>query len=404
MRRKDRQLHRSPATAPANQLPRPWAIRNAANGGVPVIKRFGDIGVSKAGDPWWGLEGGAGTFQEFAAELKKIGPVPELRVEIHSYGGSVTVGKGIHDKLLEHPANKTAVIYGICASAATYAALACDHIQIPANSFYLIHNSTGGCWGTAKDMGQCKSMLDVADESIAALYAAHTGKSIEEIRVIMDADTWMTGADAVEFGLATEVVEPITVDPEKRTAPENYRPALLNTMPEGARAWFDMSRISNAHRAFTPSTMQTTAPTPTNAATQPTAPAVSAAPTQPIAVAPVNTAPIAPVAPVEPVVPVNAAPSVPVAPAAPVAPVNAAPVITLTQEQLNGMITNAANAAVTAHVTNQAALAGHGITQQNLGGAQPVANVVPPEAPSAAATPRQSVVNALSKLPVFGSK
>jgi ATP-dependent protease ClpP protease subunit len=357
MRRKDRHLHRSTALAPSNAQPRPWAIRNAANG-VPVIELFGDIGVSKAGDPWWGLEGGAGTFQEFAAELKKIGNVPELRVEIHSYGGSVTVGKGIHDKLLEHPANKTAVIYGICASAATYAALACQKVQIPANSFFLIHNSSGGCWGNAEDMRQCAAMLDVADDSIAALYAARTGKSLEEIQDIMDADTWMDGNAAVALGLADEVIEPITVDPEKLTAPENYRPALLNTMPEGARAWFDMSRISNAARAPLPMLKPNTPLF--NAATESPPAGGSGAPAQPAA------------APAAPAAPVNAAPVNAVPPAAPAAP------------DLATQITNAVNAAVAplqAEIKRLTDLSNHGITPQNLGGAQPVAAVAT-EAPA----------------------
>lgn len=360
MRRDLRKLSRSPANRPAASQPRLWNIVNNA-GGVPTIELFGDIGASKEGDPWWGMEGGAGTFQEFAAELKKIGNVPDLRVEIHSYGGSVVVGKGIHDKLLEHPANKTAVIYGICASAATYAALACQKVQIPANSFFLIHNSSGVVFGNANDMRQAADMLDVADDSIAALYAARTGKSIEEIQDIMDADTWMSGTDAVALGLADEVIEPITIDPATRPAPENFRPAMLNSMPVEARAWFDMSRISNATRVPLPiAPMQTTAPAPTNAAPSTTAPAVSAAPV----ITPVNTVPEV-TQPIVQAAPVNAAP----------------PVITLTQEQLQGMITNAAQAAVTAHVQNQAALNAHGVTPQNLGGAQPVAGVVPVEAP-----------------------
>lgn len=406
MRRKDRLLTRTPAS-PANQAPRPWAIRNAANGGVPVIELFGDIGVSKQGDPWWGLEGGAGTFQEFAAELKKIGNVPELEVEIHSYGGSVVVGKGIHDKLLEHPANKTARIYGICASAATYAAMACQKIQIPANSFFLIHNSTGICYGTAADMEQCSDMLEIADESIAALYAARTGKSIEEIRDIMDRDTWMNGTDAVALGLADEVIEPIAVDPAKLAAPENFRPALLNAMPEPARAWFDMSRISNAARAPLPM-LKPSIPLFNAATDSPPAGGSGAPAPQPAAAAPANAAPPAVAPATAAAAPANAAPTAPAAPAAPAAPVvptapvNAAPVADLAT-----VITNAVNAAVAplqAEVNRLKDLNNHGITPQNLGGAQPVANAANPETPPAAATPRQGVVNALAKLPVFGGK
>lgn len=339
MRRSERLKSRQPAAA-ANQSPRLWNIRNAA-GTAPVIELFGDIGMSKQGDPFWGMEGGAGTFQEFAAELKKIGNVPELIVEIHSYGGSVTVGKGIYDKLLEHPANKTARIYGICASAATYATLACQKVQIPANSFFLIHNSTGMCYGTAHDMEQAMDMLEIADESIANLYASRTGKTVEEIRDIMDRDTWMSGADAVALGLADEVIEPLAIDPTKRVTPENFRPAIA-AIPQNARDWFDMSRLQNAQPVPPPHSMQPAPSAPINAAPPTTAPAVSAAPAPEPAAAP--------------------------------APVNAAP-------DLATQITNAVTAAIAplqAEVARLQGLQNHGIT--TLGGAQPVAAVATPPA------------------------
>lgn len=234
--------NRRPVTAP-----KWYEIRNAG-GNVPTIELFGDIGCSSEPDPFWGDEGGAGTFKEFCDALKAIGSVPELRVEIHSYGGDVIVGKGIHDKLIEHPANKTAVIYGVCASAATYPALACQKIVMPANSFFLIHNATGMCWGDANEMEGMAKSLCICDESIAALYAARTGKSIDEVLAIMDEDTWMTGTDAVAIGLADEIIEPITIDPASRLAPENFAPRVLNSMPDTARVWFDSRRLTNARR------------------------------------------------------------------------------------------------------------------------------------------------------------
>lgn len=237
---------RATRTKPANQ--RSWyGIRNVA-GSIPTIELFGDIGHSIYGDPYWGDEGGAGTFKEFCDALKGLGNVPEIKIEIHSYGGDVIVGKGIHDKLVEHPATKTAVIYGVCASAATYPALACEKILMPANSFFLIHNATGMCWGDADDMQSMVDSLSVCDESIAALYAARTGRSVDEIMAIMDEDTWMTGTEAVEMGLADEIIEPITIDPASRPSPENFAPRILNTMPPAARVWFDSRALSNARR------------------------------------------------------------------------------------------------------------------------------------------------------------
>lgn len=342
--------------APAQRL---WNIRNDANG-IPTIEVFGDIGASREGDPYWGIEGGAGTFQEFAAELKKIGPVPELRVEIHSYGGSVMVGKGIHDKLREHPANKTAVIYGVCASAATYAALACETVQIPANSFFLIHNSTGMCWGNASDMVAMSENLEIIDQSIADLYAARTGKTAEEMRDIMDKDTWITGTDAVAIGLADEVIEPITIDPATRAKPENFRREALNHMPDSARLWFDSRTLPTPANSAPP-----IMPTPATPSAPAPAPAPAAA-SAPAPAAPTNVVPQAP------------APAPAPAPVVAPAPTNAAPSFTLAD--ITAAITNAvAPLQQRLDVIEQQRQAG--ITPQNLAGAPPATDVTPPEAP-----------------------
>ncbi len=116
-----------------------FEIRNAA-GDVPTLRLFGDIGRSSEGNSWSFWEPGAGTFREFESALRQLGNVPELRLEIHSYGGDAVVGKAIHDLLVQHPANKTAVIYGICASAATYPA---------ADALIAPRRNGRGLWGYA---------------------------------------------------------------------------------------------------------------------------------------------------------------------------------------------------------------------------------------------------------------
>ncbi len=236
--------------------PRWFRIQNkSAAHAVPTIQLFGDIGVSKEPDWFWGGEPGAGTFQEFASELAALGNPENIRVEIFSYGGDVVVGKGFYDKLAEHPAHKTAVIYGVCASAATYAALACDEIQIPANSFFLIHNSTGICWGTAEEMERYVANLRVCDKAITKLYAARTGMSEEEVAAIMDKDTWMTGEDAADCGLADTVIEAVTVEPSKKLEPDNFSASALRNMPANARLWFDtrsLKKFTNSAKSQPP--------------------------------------------------------------------------------------------------------------------------------------------------------
>lgn len=346
-----------------------WNIRNVA-GAVPVLELFGDIGLS-SNAPWYDEDAdtGAGTFQEFATALRAIGNVPELRVEISSSGGDVVTGKAIHDKLLEHPAHKTAVIYGICASAATYPALACDEIQIPSNSFFLIHECSGFCCGQADDMRAMADSLDVANDAIASLYASRTGKTADEMRDIMAADTWMTGEEAVALGLADVVIEPIKAEPAKQAAPSNLSVKAFNRMPNAARVWFDSLALENAIK--NKSAMSTPA--------SPSAPAAAA----PAAAAPAP-APAAPGAAPAPAAPAAAAPATPVvtnqAPAAPAAPVAVIPPPVLDLASIQNAVAAGIQTALDPLQTKIAELENkltHGVTNAALGGAAPVAGALP---------------------------
>lgn len=361
-----------------------------------MIELFGDIGVSREGDPWWGIEGGAGTFLEFANDLKAIGNVPELRVEIHSYGGDVVVGKGIYDKLIEHPANKTAVIYGMCASAATYPALACQKVVMSANSFFIIHNSSSICWGTANEMDRAAETLRTIDQSIANLYAERTGTPVDEIRQIMDQDTWMTGTEAKDLGLVDEIVDAVEIAPAQQTSASNFMPRILNTMPASARAWFDSQSLPS-----TP-TLNSAPPVMQTSATPPATPAPAPAPVAPASPAPANTAPQAPVVTPAPATAPATAPAVEpanVVQPAVVAPVNTAPAA---QPDLVTAIQNAvttAMAPVNERLNTIEQQHRAGITPANIGGAQPAPVHAP--SPPAQTMPINAAADAVAQWPIF---
>ncbi len=316
------------------------------------IKLRGYIGDSKEGDPYWGIEGGAGTFKEFEQELLALGNVQNLTLRIFSEGGDVMVGMGIHDLLQTHPANKVCIIDGLCASAATYAAMACDEIQMPANAWMMIHNAEGMAWGDAKEMERVLRMLESVTNTIADLYAARSGKSVEECRSLMDAETWMNGRQALEMGFADTVLGDVVISNRARQFPMNAR-----AVPDEARAWFDIRRTTNRAPHMKPAAISPTSSSTTTAATA----AAAAAP------AANTTAPAAPVAPAAAPVP---APAVP-------APATAPDVATL--------VTNAVTAAIAPLQQQLAAVQqehaelrnriGQGVTASHLGGGQPATNV-----------------------------
>jgi|GEM_PF-3053646 len=355
----------APTSAPANK--RWFEITNLAESGVAEIKLRGYIGMPTTERDWMTGElvasGGAGTLQEFETELEALGSVKKIQLSIFSEGGDVFTGMAIHNLLVRHPAKKTAVIDGICASAATYPALACQEVQIPANAWMMIHGSEGCVCGNAQELRDYADMLDSVNASIINLYVARTGKTAEEITAMIEEETWMDGAKAVELGFADTVIEPLQNLASRAATIQPTNAAVLRHAPAEVLALFDMSHISNAARVPLPiAPMQTTAPAPTNAAPSTTAPAVSAAPV-------IET------------------------PAAPAAPVNAVP-------DLTTQITNAVNAAVAplqAEITRISNLATHGVTAAQLGGAQPTPGTHAPAAAKVVNRAQFAVMNAFDR-------
>lgn len=75
------------------------------------------------------------------------------------------------------------------------------------NATVMIHQPSGGYSGQAKDISiHTKQIVRVWD-SLNALYAKHTGQSINVIEKNMDRDHFMTPEEAKEFGIIDEVID-----------------------------------------------------------------------------------------------------------------------------------------------------------------------------------------------------
>jgi len=139
------------------------------------------------------------TVEEVAAKAKR------LIVNINSPGGSAFDGDAIYNFLVRHPANVTMNIDGLAASAAATICMAGDQINIAENGLMMIHNSAGIVLGGAADMAKESEILTKLDATICATYAARSGKGKDEIKALMDAETWFSAEEAVAAGLASAV-------------------------------------------------------------------------------------------------------------------------------------------------------------------------------------------------------
>lgn len=101
----------------------------------------------------------------------------------------------------------TAHIDGLAASAATFIACACNEVHMADGAFYMIHQASTFACGDAAQLRDTADLLDKADDSIVADYAAKTGQDAQQLRDWMAAETWFTAAEAKAAGFADVVVD-----------------------------------------------------------------------------------------------------------------------------------------------------------------------------------------------------
>ena len=154
------------------------------------------------GEDFW--TGGGVTAKNFQKELSAI-KASQIDLHINSPGGIVFDGITIYNLLKNHPANVTTYIDGLAASIASVIALAGDKVIMAENALFMIHNPYGMVAGNATDMRDFADKLDKVGGAIATTYISKTGKTDVEIQALLDAETWMSAAEALESGFIDEV-------------------------------------------------------------------------------------------------------------------------------------------------------------------------------------------------------
>ena len=157
---------------------------------------------------WWGDEVTPATYD---ADLKALGNITELSVRINSPGGDVFAASAIYTMLRRHAARVTVTIDGLAASAATIVMMAGDKIVMPQNAMLMVHNPWSFAAGNAEDLRKMADTLDTVRESMLAVYQEKTGMGREDLIALLDEETWITAAQAVELGFADEIEEMIRI-------------------------------------------------------------------------------------------------------------------------------------------------------------------------------------------------
>jgi ATP-dependent protease ClpP protease subunit len=169
-----------------------------------------------------GWTGGGVTANRISAALRSIGN-RDITVRINSPGGDMFEGIAIYNLLRSHPAKVTVEVLGWAASAASIIAMAGDEIRMGLGSFMMVHNAWGVVIGNRHDMREAATLFDQFDAALADIYEARTGMERADIEQLMDTETFMTAAQAIENGFADIVDAEVQ---SKAGASENVRPEI----------------------------------------------------------------------------------------------------------------------------------------------------------------------------------
>ncbi|MBX5450909.1 ATP-dependent Clp protease proteolytic subunit [Thermogemmatispora sp.] len=136
----------------------------------------------------------------------------EINLYISSPGGVITAGLGIYDTMRMLPCPIATTCVGYAASFGTILLMAGDRGRRRALPHARIHLhqpwTASGVSGQASDIEiHAREMLRTRD-ILNEIIQLHTGQPLERIKRDTDRDFFLSAAEAVEYGIIDEVLEP----------------------------------------------------------------------------------------------------------------------------------------------------------------------------------------------------
>ncbi|WP_026354245.1 ATP-dependent Clp endopeptidase proteolytic subunit ClpP [Massilia niastensis] len=140
--------------------------------------------------------------------LESENPDKDISLYINSPGGSVSAGLAIFDTMNFIKPDVSTLCTGLAASMGAFllaAGAKGKRFSLP-NSRIMIHQPSGGSQGQASDIEiQAKEILYLR-ERLNRILAERTGQTMEQIHKDTDRDRFMSGEEAVEYGLIDRVL------------------------------------------------------------------------------------------------------------------------------------------------------------------------------------------------------
>lgn len=224
------------------------------------INMYGEVVATRPID-WWTGEPIPGNFiaqDEFLRDLDGLSGKSSITVHINSVGGDMYAGLAIYNRLKGLAGKVVTINDGLAASAGSLIFQAGDVRKMNAGSNLMIHGAACLLYGyyQVQDLKAAIKQLDAHNRAGINVYVERTGRAADEIKPLVDRETWMTGQDAVDQGFADELVSnenggvlTMKLTPDKGTMMVNGYPVVarcIGKLPENIpvmtdEEWAEMS-------------------------------------------------------------------------------------------------------------------------------------------------------------------
>ena len=193
----------------ANQMIKPYNIA-LIDENTAEINMYGDV-VAKVPRDWRTNERLAGYIgaDEFLEDLEEVKDKDTITVHINSGGGDLYAGLAIYNRMKTLKGQVITVNDGLAASAASLIFQAGDVRKMNAGSNLMAHGVSGFLFGfyNIDDLKKMVTEFKAHNKAVVNVYAEAMSVTYDEAKSLIESDTWLTGQEAVEKGLADEVVE-----------------------------------------------------------------------------------------------------------------------------------------------------------------------------------------------------
>lgn len=146
-----------------------------------------------------------------------------IDIRINSLGGEVMEAIAIFNQLRQCKSEVNIYIDGVAASAASFIATCGRHVEMSKYARLMIHEVSGGCYGTKEEMQACEQQMASLEDTLCDIYSQKCGKTKDEIKssYFDGKDHWMTADEAITTGLIDGIYDAEPVE-EAATTEEIY--------------------------------------------------------------------------------------------------------------------------------------------------------------------------------------